>query len=220
MSRRSLDVSDGAAATVAQPAAEPGPVARARIHRRIFVAVALAPALRRAVADLEPRLGAAGHSLRWVPPHNLHFTLKFLGEITAAQLAKVSAVTRTVGAGAQSFAITLADVGAFPSPRRPQVVWVGVAGGADHLSALAGDLDTVLHRMKFPKEPRPFRPHLTVARVKRSGPAPDLTELLGSLGGIVLGTQQVTALLVMESILHPSGAVYRQVDEVRLGESG
>ena len=59
-----------------------------------------------------------------------------------------------------------------------------------------------------------------MARVRRAGPVPDLTAVLGNLGGLSFGTQDVDALLVMESTLDPSGAVYRQVEEVRLGEAG
>jgi 2'-5' RNA ligase len=186
---------------------------------RIFVAVALNAALREAVAGLRSRLNAAASSLRWVPPGNLHLTLKFLGEIAERRVARVTDAVREVAGRARPFSIVLAGMGAFPSPRRPRVVWVGVGQGADELVALARDLDTTLRRMKFPKEARPFRPHLTVARAKQSGPVPDLAGPLGALGGVVVGTQAVDALFVMESMLHPSGAIYRPVEEMRLGEA-
>ena len=99
-------------------------------------------------------------------------------------------------------------------------MWAGVSDGADRLIALAADLDAALHRMKFPRERRSFQPHLTVARVRRSGPAPDLTAILQELSGVPVGTQAVEALLVMESTLDPSGSIYSQVEEVRLGEAG
>jgi len=206
--------------TMAQPASERRASASAQARHRIFIAAALAPALRRAVAGLEPRFSAAAQSLRWVPPDHLHFTLKFLGEITEAQVVRAGEAARQVGARTRSFAITVAGMGAFPSPRRPQVVWAGVSDGADRLIALAADLDAALHRMKFPRERRSFQPHLTVARVRRSGPAPDLTAILQELSGVPVGTQAVEALLVMESTLDPSGSIYRQVEEVRLGEAG
>ena len=206
--------------TMAQPASERRASASAQARHRIFIAAALAPALRRAVAGLEPRFSAAAQSLRWVPPDHLHFTLKFLGEITEAQVVRAGEAARQVGARTRSFAITVAGMGAFPSPRRPQVVWAGVSDGADRLIALAADLDAALHRMKFPRERRSFQPHLTVARVRRSGPAPDLTAILQELSGVPVGTQAVEALLVMESTLNPSGSIYSQVEEVRLGEVG
>ena len=185
---------------------------------RVFVAVALVPALREAIGGARSRLDSAGSALRWVPPDNLHFTLKFLGEIAEARVAGVADAAREVAGRTGRFEITLAGLGAFPSPRRPQVVWVGVGDGADRLVALAGDLDTALYRLKFPREHRPFQPHLTVARVRRAGPVPDLSGPLDGLAGLVLGSQPVDALLVMESTLNPSGATYRPVDTVRLRE--
>ena len=184
---------------------------------RIFVAVALNAALREAVAGLRSRLNSAASALRWVPPENLHFTLKFLGEIAEGRVARVTDAAREASARTTPFSIVLAGMGAFPSPRRPQVVWVGVGKGADELIALAGDLDTALRRMRFPSEARPFRPHLTVARAPRSVPVPDLARSLGDAVGVVVGSQTVDALCVMESRLHPSGAIYRPVEQVRLG---
>jgi RNA 2',3'-cyclic 3'-phosphodiesterase len=186
---------------------------------RIFVAVALNAAVREAVGNLRARLNSAASSLRWVPPENMHLTLKFLGEITERRVARVTDAAREVAGRNGPFSIMLAGMGAFPSARRPRVVWVGVGQGADELVALARDLDTTLRREKFPREARPFRPHLTVARAKHSGPVPDLAGPLGELGGVVVGTQTVDMLFVMESMLHPSGAIYRPVEEVRLSEA-
>ncbi len=184
---------------------------------RIFVAAALEPVLREAVVQVRSRLDSAGGALRWVRPDDLHLTLKFLGEIAEARVAGVAAAARQVAGRTEPFEITLAGIGAFPSPRRPQVVWVGVGTGADRVTSLARDLDTELHRLKFPKEGRPFRPHLTVARARHA--VPDLSAALGDLDGLVLGTQIIDALCVMQSVLRPSGAVYRPVEEVRLREA-
>ncbi len=184
---------------------------------RIFVAVALEPALREAVAHVRSRLNSAGATLRWVPPENLHFTLRFLGEIAEARVATVAAATRAVAGRIEPFEITLAGMGAFPSSRRPQVVWIGVGIGEGRLTTLARDIDTELRGLEFAPEDRPFRPHLTVARTRH--PATDLSAALGALGGLVVGTQRITALCVMESTLRPSGAVYRAVEEVRLREA-
>ena len=184
---------------------------------RIFVAVVLEPALREALADVRSRLNSAGAALRWVPPENLHFTLRFLGEIAEARVATVTAAARAVAGTIEPFEITLAGMGAFPSARRPQVVWVSVGIGADRLVTLARDLDTELRGLEFAPEDRPFRPHLTVARTRH--PAPDLSAALGALGGLVVGTQRINVLCVMESTLRPSGAVYRAVEEVRLREA-
>ena len=197
------------------------PQARRSLHssvvrRRIFVAVALAPALLAAVSGMRARLAEAESTLRWVPPENLHFTLKFLGGITPPRLAGVVAAAREVAARTQRFSIMLAGLGAFPSARRPRVVWAGVSSGADHLVALAEDLDVVLRSAHASREDRPFRPHLTIARVRDAAPVRDLSKEIDALRELEWGCQTVGAICVMESHLRPSGAVYQPVEEVWL----
>lgn len=183
---------------------------------RIFVAVALDAPLREAIADLEQRLEDAGARLRWVKPENLHFTLRFLGHISDAQLNRVKIAAREASQGIAPFKVALAGVGAFPNARRPQVVWVGIGEGGETLRNLASRLDDTLARQRFPKEPRGFQPHLTLARVKEPRLWGDVGPVLGRFEGTQVGEQEVRSLLVMESLLRPQGAIYTQVEEVPL----
>ncbi len=193
---------------------------RHRIQRhRIFVAVNLAPDLCESLAAARGVLGAAAPRLRWVPTQNLHLTLRFLGPITETQMARVAEAAGEVVASVPPFSITLAGLGAFPSPRSPRVLWVGVAEGADRLTGVAESLEAALRRRKFRAEPRAFTPHLTVARARSEGRPPDLTAVLagGGAASFVAGTQVVDALAVMESTLRPTGAIYQQVARAPLG---
>lgn len=183
---------------------------------RIFVAVALDERLRDAINDLERRLEEAGARLRWVKPENLHFTLRFLGRISDAQLNRVRKAAQEAAKEMGAFQISLAGVGAFPNARRPRVVWVGVSDGGDALRELAARLDDTLARQRFPKEPRGFQPHLTLARVKESALVRDLGGSLGLFRDVKIGELEVRSLLVMESLLRPQGAIYTHVEEVPL----
>lgn len=200
-------------------AGDRSPGAHALVNHRIFVAVTLAPALRESAASARTVFGAVAARLRWVPPRNLHLTLRFLGEITEPQVARVTEAARQAVASASPFSITLGGVGAFPSPRSPRVVWVGVIAGADRLVALAGALEAGLRQREFPAEARPFQPHLTVARARPEGRPPDVSAILSgeAAEAFVAGTQTVGALVVMESRLRPSGAVYEEVARAPLG---
>ncbi len=184
---------------------------------RIFIAVLLAPALVDAAARARTLLGPAAERLRWVAPGNLHLTLRFLGGITEAQLARAIEAAREAAAPAAPFEITLAGMGAFPSARAPRVVWIGVQEGSDRLAALAASLEAALRRRKFPAADRPFRPHLTVARARAGGRPPDLSGVLPGAEGCVVGSQGVDALSVMESTLRPRGPIYREVAREPLG---
>lgn len=183
---------------------------------RIFVAVALDPALREAVVALERRLEDAGARLRWVRPENLHFTLRFLGQISEPQLIRVRKAARDASAGIAPFRIRLSGIGAFPNSRRPQVVWAGIRDGAEAMGGLARRLDDALAAERFPKEPRGFTPHLTLARVKDARQWGDLSRVLPTFEGEDVGEEEVRSLLVMESLLRPQGPIYTPVEEVRL----
>jgi 2'-5' RNA ligase len=183
---------------------------------RIFIAVPLEAALRSAIEAVERRMEAAGAMLRWITPENLHFTLRFLGHISEAELLRARRAAREAVQGTAPFQIRLAGLGAFPSARRPQVVWVGVSEGEEQLRNLSRRLDDALARERFAKDPRAFQPHLTLARVRDSRRASPLEAAIASLTGVEVGGQSIESIVVMESRLRPSGALYIPVEEVPL----
>lgn len=184
---------------------------------RIFIAVELDPALHRAVIELQRHLETAGAKIRWNKPGQLHFTLRFLGEITPAQLALVKIATREAVGDTTPFIITLRHLGAFPSFHRPQVVWAGVEEGAAELQALAAGLEAQLTHHRFPPEERPFKPHLTLARIRDVRQWGDVVRALGQFRDASVGSQRVEAVSVMESQLTLQGAIHTRVEEVTLG---
>jgi len=184
---------------------------------RIFIAVELDPALRGAVSELEGRLTEAGVRLRWIPAENLHFTVRFLGEITPAQVAQVKLAARAAAAETVPFRLTLHGVGAFPSLQQPRVVWIGVREGGEELAALSGRLDDALAGHRFPRENRPYEAHLTLARVRDRRLWRELVRALEVFHDATVGGQEVRSLSVMESHLRPGGARYVKVEEVTFG---
>lgn len=122
---------------------------------RLFFAIRLPEEAREA---LRPAAAALGRSR----VEQLHFTLAFLGETERADDACAAAGE----VHAAPFEVSIAGAGAFPSPSRPRVLWLGVADGAQEMIALAGALGAALRARRFALEERPFRPHLTIERVK------------------------------------------------------
>lgn len=186
-------------------------------YHRIFIAVPLDPSLYQPIVELEKQIEDAGAHLRWILPGHLHFTLRFLGEITADQVERVQRATREGAVAFQPFRIVLQGIGAFPSLRRAEVVWVGVEEGRETMTALARGVEAALAAGGFPAERRPFAPHLTLARVRERRPSAHLLRALEGSRQVVVGDQQVDHVVVMESRLHPKGARYTPVEEVRLG---
>ncbi|TMJ00371.1 MAG: RNA 2',3'-cyclic phosphodiesterase [Bacillati bacterium ANGP1] len=183
---------------------------------RIFIAVELDSTLHQAVIDLQHQLEAAGARVRWNKPAQLHFTLRFIGAVTPAQVALVKVATREAVNEVTPFTIALRQLGAFPSLHRPQILWVGVEDGAAELQALAAKLETQLAHHRFPPEERPFRPHLTLARIRDERQWGDVVRALTQFRDFGVGSQRVQAVTVMESELTPRGPVYTRVEEVSL----
>lgn len=144
-------------------------------HHRLFVGVALPPADRDAVAGLVGRVRSVvegdGPEVRWVRLEGLHLTLRFLGATPADRVPVVEDCVRAAAATAVPFEVRLAGAGAFPTDRRPRVLWLGIEAGAAKLGRLAEVLESRLVDAGWAAEPRPFRAHLTLARADgvRSG---------------------------------------------------
>lgn len=108
---------------------------------------------------------------RWIPPGRWHLTLLFLGTVAADRVPLLLAAAAPAVAAAPAMTLRLAGGGRFGSPRRPQVLWVGLDGDVRPLTALARALADAARTLGLPVEDRPFRAHLTVGRWRPRQPA-------------------------------------------------
>jgi RNA 2',3'-cyclic 3'-phosphodiesterase len=177
-------------------------------RHRTFIAVPLSPDVRDAAARARAPLAAYADRFRWVSPSHLHLTLQFLGDITTGEVAEAVGAARAAAGAVAPFAITFAGLGAFPSVAAPRVVWVGVTRGAERLVALAESLARALRDRRFSLDPRPFAPHLTLARARGTGRPPDLRREAEAFDRVVLGDESVTELVVVKSVLGSSEPVH------------
>lgn len=137
--------------------------------RRLFVAVPLPDDAAVAVANLVDAVRAdplptGARDVRWVRLDGLHLTLRFLGPTPEARIGSTVAAVTTAAAAAAPIDVELAGTGTFPSVGRPRALWIGIARGAEALAALTVRLEEALVEAGWAPEPRPFRPHLTLAR--------------------------------------------------------
>lgn len=142
---------------------------------RLFLAINLEPDVRRAIVDATAPLRTAAPSLGWVGETRLHLTLKFLGEQSEDIVAPLSDSIDQVAQRHKQFSMQLSEIGAFPNFRRARVVWMGI-GRDPRLELLHHDLELACETHGLEVEGRPFRPHLTLARVK-GGDRTELEEL-------------------------------------------
>jgi 2'-5' RNA ligase len=182
---------------------------------RTFIAVNLSDELRARAAEVQRELRAAAPSVKWVDPAGMHFTLKFLGGVEAAQVDRVIAANASALDGQTEFDLSLMGVGAFPRPGAPRVVWLGVTAGGDRMAELARLIETAMTPLGFEPEKRPFSAHMTLGRVKVP-PEPELRETIERLREAPVGTMRVDSVAVMKSDLTPQGAIYTRLAEARL----
>jgi len=179
---------------------------------RLFFGVPVDEPVRERVAELQERLKAAAGKVSWEQPAKFHFTLRFLGEMPEERVLRIAEAADTVWAVARPGQVVLRGIGAFPSPRSPRVIWVGVAEGAEVIGGLEKALSAALvEAIRFPREKRTFTPHLTIGRVRVPRRDPGLEAAIADLADAAVGRFDVSRLVLYQSILGPSGSVYRVV---------
>jgi 2'-5' RNA ligase len=184
---------------------------------RTFVALELSEGLREGILDLIEAMRREGLRASWSRASTLHLTLKFLGDVDEDRLPEVVSAVERAAAKTVPFSFATRRLGAFPSSRRPRVLWVGVDGG-DELFRLQGAIEDELSALGFPRERRRFHPHITLGRLREPGSG-SLERLLERLG-YPEGEVRVSEVTVMSSTLAPAGAIHEKVAGAPLGSGG
>jgi 2'-5' RNA ligase len=185
---------------------------------RLFLAINLDPAVRRAIVDATSPLRHAAPTLSWADESRLHLTLKFFGEQQPDVVTPLARSLARVAAGHRQFTMHIGEVGAFPNFRRARVVWMGIER-EPRLELLHHDVEVACEREGFEVEGRAFRPHLTLARVR---PRADVNELrqLSRVSRTIDFTEDslVQSLDLMRSTLGGSApACYERLHAAPLG---
>jgi len=176
---------------------------------RAFLALDPPPEVLREIADIQGmlRMNIQG-ALKWVRPEGIHLTLKFFGAIAAKAVSAVSEIVAGQAAGARPLNLEAKGLGVFPDTRRPRVLWLGIGGEVERLIALQQAIDQGLEACGFPREQRPFRAHLTLARIKSPQGLSGLDGVLTAKGSESAGKFTATGLTLFKSDLTPKGAIY------------
>lgn len=183
---------------------------------RVFVAINLNQQERAGLEAAARRLVESRYPVRWVPAQNVHLTLKFLGEVGEDRLPELFAAVDGAAAGRGAFDMAAIGFGAFPSLRRPQVVWAGLEVNPP-LTDLQKRLETALEALGYPRERRRFHPHLTLGRTRKQVRPNDFKGFEDLVGQLVYeDVLHAAAVDVMKSDLKPSGAVYCVIHSVSL----
>src|SRR5215207_5301743 len=103
----------------------------------------------------------------WSRVENIHLTLKFFGNVKVDRIQKISDAAERVVKQFSTFEINVGETGVFPRPSRPQVLWIGISDPSGQLTALQERFENECAAEGFAKEDRAYRPHLTIARLRK-----------------------------------------------------
>jgi len=175
---------------------------------RAFIAITPDPAIIARVMALQQELRRAEADVSWVRLEGMHITLKFLGNVAEELVPTLGAALTELAQRTVSFNLSVAGCGVFPNLRSPRVFWAGIGLDVDALHVLAGAVDRTVATLGFPLEERPFRPHITLGRVKSPRGLESLLPLVAAHRDDTFGVMQVTAIHLIRSELSPQGARY------------
>jgi 2'-5' RNA ligase len=145
---------------------------------RTFCAIELPSAVRARLEDhvRQVRGEVPEVAASWTRIENVHLTLKFFGNVAVKRIEKISAAVSSVTRQFSTFEIEIGGAGVFPKASRAQVLWIGVNDPSGKLAELQQQLEEEFSALGFEKEGRAFKPHLTLARLRRPDGARQLAE--------------------------------------------
>lgn len=194
-------------------------MASAGDNMRIFYGVFLDDALCGAVADLQRRLQQDAGPVKWVEPHNLHFTLRFIGDTPTDRIAEFVQAGRAAAGQCHAFDMHLCGAGAFPTPANPRTVWLGVVAGAEQMTDLHDALSRSLDEAGLASpEDRPYAPHCTLGRVRETRRNQALAAAIAAHAGHDIGPMRCEQFCLIRSRLHRTGPTYEAVETFALQE--
>jgi len=192
---------------------------------RTFIAIELPAAIRRDIAAHIDRLRQTFPDVRasWNREDNLHLTLKFLGDISVSQIPTLSEACTIAAGQLEPFELVVKGCGIFPPHGRPKVLWVGISSVEPEttqspLLHLQRSIEDICAAAGFPREPRPYRPHLTIARLRESRDSRALAEQ-HRLIAFPPHAFIVTGLVVFRSELSSKGSTHASLLRHQLGTS-
>ena len=169
---------------------------------RLFIAIPVEGDTQQQLADLQQPV----QGIRWQKKEQMHLTLKFLGESSGEQFQQLLPLLKEVEAN--SFSINIQGVGYFPKGKDPKVLWAGVELN-EALIQLQEKVEEVCEKVGVEPEQRPFKPHITIGRVK-GGTKGDVMSFINQHKQFRVSNVPVNEFVLFESKLSPEGAKHHR----------
>lgn len=176
---------------------------------RSFLAIELDEELVPKILDVQKEFKKTNANVKYVPSENMHFTLKFFGNIDEDMVGDISAAVEKVIEDYSSFDLNIKNCGCFPNKNVIKVLWLGLDEGSP-IKDLQKDLDKEFKRLGFKKE-RNFISHLTIGRVKSPKNKKEIKNTIEKLEDIEIGQMTVSRICLKKSTLTPQGPIYEDI---------
>lgn len=182
---------------------------------RCFIALELPLPVQKHLGGIISRLKEAQADVKWVEPKNTHLTLKFLGEISPEQLKSAREFLVRQNGKHKAIICSTSQIGVFPGWNRPQVIWLGLKTGTSEIYELQKSLEGGLADCGFARDPKKFKPHLTLGRVRSPN---NLDKLAEKVRTLLLEEIEFSfgELALIKSTLTQSGPVYQPLETIKL----
>lgn len=183
---------------------------------RTFIAVETPVEVGERASQLIARLQTAGAKVTWVAQRNMHWTLKFLGDVDILETPQIcEAVARAVEP-LVPFDVEVRGAGAFPDVRRPRTVWIGMGAGSEPMIQLHDAIERELAKLGYPPDNRRFRPHQTIGRVRGAAALEELGRLVEKNADFSSGLSTVYEVVIFSSELGPDGPTHEPLGHAEL----
>jgi len=174
---------------------------------RVFIAIELPAIVRQKLKAHIDGLRSTLPDVRasWNREDNLHLTLKFLGDIPVARVETLAQAAQRAASKVEAFEIVIGGCGSFPPKGQPRVLWIGIDGPSGRLTEVHQALEDECAKAGFPREARPFHPHLTIARIRKPHDSRHLAVVHQEIG-FVPETVRASELALIRSELRSEGS--------------
>ena len=183
------------------------------LERRVFIGIPIGGKIKSILPSLKTSIHSSRDIIRWIPPENIHLTLSFLGNISDQDIPNiVQSLENCITS--KYFKIKIESTGVFPSVNFPIILWIGIGKGADKLTLLQKEIERSVRKFKEISKKEKFKPHITIARIRRSRLKIDVLPFLNTVYSPI--ELDINSICLYESILLPEGARYTVLTEFPL----
>jgi len=176
---------------------------------RLFIAADLPEEMKLQISTLVDKFRSPIRSVKWVREENIHITLYFLGEVAESDIEELKEIIESAVSGMHPFFTKVGEISAFPSPRRPRVLWVGVNDPQQGLKSAYSAICDALQKsdLEVHREKKDYTPHITIGRVKGRFDR-NIERILHTYQNQTFGEVHIKELVLFRSILQREGPRY------------